>query len=179
MTGLRWLQRQQSIHRELILTNDSFYGPVGDLNGLFERIHANDADVIGLTDDLMYEPHLQSAFLVFRTPVLHSPAFQQFWDTLQIWPRKRDLVKHCEVGLPVALSEAGFRLSSLYTRNANGNILHTAWRELIEDAGFPFVKVSLLRDNPTRQSLDGWHQVIGSRNPDLAEQIRNQLDQQS
>lgn len=179
MTGLRWLQRQQSIHRELILTNDSFYGPVGDLNGLFERIHANDADVIGLTDDLMYEPHLQSAFLVFRTPVLHSPAFQQFWDTLQIWPRKRDLVKHCEVGLPVALGEAGFRLSSLYTRNANGNILHTAWRELIEDAGFPFVKVSLLRDNPTRQSLDGWHQVIGSRNPDLAEQIRNQLDQQS
>ncbi len=57
--------------------------------------------------------------------------------------------------------------------------IHTAWRELIEDAGFPFVKVSLLRDNPTRQSLDGWHQVIGSRNPDLAKQIRNQLDQQS
>jgi len=100
--------------------------------------------------------------------------FQSFWDTLQIWPRKRDLVKQCEVGLPVALQKAGFRLSSLYTEEANGNILHTAWRELIEDAGFPFVKVSLLRDNPTRQPLDGWEQVIGSRNPALAEQISQQ-----
>ncbi|MGB1416425.1 MAG: rhamnan synthesis F family protein [Synechococcus sp.] len=174
MTGLRWLQRQQRLGRELILTNDSFYGPVGDLDDLFQRIHTSDADVIGLTDDLMYAPHLQSAFLVFRAPVLQSDVFQSFWDTLQIWPRKRDLVKQCEVGLPVALQKAGFRLRSLYTEEANGNILHTAWRELIEDAGFPFVKVSLLRDNPTRQRLDGWEQVIGSRNPALAEQIRQQ-----
>ena len=177
MSGLRWLQRQQQIGRELILTNDSFYGPVGDLDDLFQRIKRSDADVIGLTDDLMYAPHLQSAFLVFRSAVVQSPVFQQFWDTLQIWPRKRDLVKHCEVGLPVALQKAGFKLSSLYTNNANGNILHTAWRDLIERKQFPFIKVSLLRDNPTRQTIDGWEQVIASRNPDLAKQIVQQLNE--
>ena len=177
MTGLRWLQRQQWISGELILTNDSFYGPVGDLDDLFQRINASDADVIGLTDDLMYAPHLQSAFLVFRSAVVQSPVFQHFWDTLQIWPRKRDLVKHCEVGLPVALRDAGFQLSSLYTKKSNGNILHTAWRDLIERDQFPFVKVSLLRDNPTRQPIDGWEQVIANRNPHLAEQIVEQLNE--
>ena len=82
--------------RSLILTNDSFWGPIGNLTGLFQRVAASDADVIGLTDDLMYEPHLQSAFLVFREPVLQSAVFQQFWRNLKIWPRKRDLVKQCE-----------------------------------------------------------------------------------
>ena len=94
---------------------------------------------------------------------------------LKIWSRKRDLVKQCEVGLPVALRNAGFCLESLYTKDANGNILHTAWRELIEAQDFPFLKVSLLRDNPTRQPIDDWEQVVGARNPALAQQIRDQL----
>ena len=175
MTGLRWLERNRPMARSLILTNDSFWGPIGNLTGLFQKVAASDADVIGLTDDLMYEPHLQSAFLVFREPVLQSAVFQQFWRNLKIWPRKRDLVKQCEVGLPVALRNAGFCLESLYTKDANGNILHTAWRELIEAQDFPFLKVSLLRDNPTRQPIDDWEQVVGARNPALAQQIRDQL----
>ena len=68
---------------------------------------------------------------------------------MQIWPRKRDLIKQCEVGLPVQLREAGLMLESLYTHNANGNVLHYDWKLLIEQRGFPFLKVSLLRDNPT------------------------------
>ena len=46
----------------LVLTNDSFWGPITPLDDLFQRMHASTADVIGLTDDLMYEPHLSSAF---------------------------------------------------------------------------------------------------------------------
>jgi lipopolysaccharide biosynthesis protein len=123
----------------------------------------------------MYTPHLQSAFLAFQQPVVQSDAFQNFWDQLKSWPRKRDLIKKYEVGLPVLLEQSGFKTESLYTQNANGNILHTAWRELIETKNFPFLKVSLLRDNPTNQNIDAWEQVISERNPILAAQIRAQL----
>jgi hypothetical protein len=46
---------------------------------------------------------------------------------------------------------------------------------LIETKNFPFLKVSLLRDNPTNQNIDAWEQVISERNPILAAQIRAQL----
>jgi len=123
----------------------------------------------------MYTPHLQSAFLAFQKPVIQSDAFQSFWNQLELWPRKRDLIKKYEVGLPVRLQKAGFKTESLYTQHANGNILHTAWRELIEARNFPFLKVSLLRDNPMNQDIDDWSQVISERNPILATQIRSQL----
>ncbi|QNJ04041.1 O-antigen biosynthesis protein [Synechococcus sp. PROS-U-1] len=159
----------------LVLTNDSFWGPVTPLDDLFQRLHTSSADVIGLTDDLMYEPHLSSAFAAYKPKALQCPAFNRFWDALQIWPRKRDLVKHCEVGLPVQLRAAGLKLESLYTHNANGNVLHYDWKYLIEQRGFPFLKVSLLRDNPTRQPIDTWPDVIGQRNPQLAASIKRQL----
>ena len=175
MAALRWLKNDLKYIHQLILTNDSFWGPITPLDDLFKRIKSSNADIIGLTDDQMYTPHLQSAFLAFRQPVIQSDAFQNFWDQLKSWPRKRDLIKKYEVGLPVLLQQSGFKTESLYTQNANGNILHTAWRELIEAKNFPFLKVSLLRDNPTNQDIDAWEQVISERNPILAAQIRSQL----
>ena len=159
----------------LVLTNDSFWGPIIPLDDLFRRLHASTADVIGLTDNLMYEPHLSSAFIAYKPKALQCQAFGRFWESLQIWPRKRELVKHCEVGLPVQLRAAGLKLESLYTQNANGNVLHYDWRHLIEQRGFPFLKVRLLRDNPTRQPIESWPEVIGQRNPQLAASIQRQL----
>ncbi len=159
----------------LVLTNDSFWGPITPLDDLFQRLHASSADVIGLTDDLMYEPHLSSAFTAYKPKALQCPAFNNFWNSLQIWPRKRDLVKQCEVGLPLQLRASGLKLKSLYTHNANGNVLHYDWKHLIEHRGFPFLKVSLLRDNPTQQPVDTWPDVIGQRNPQLAASIKRQL----
>ena len=177
MAALHWLKRDIDNIDQLILTNDSFWGPITPLDDLFQRLKASSADVIGLTDDQMYAPHLQSAFLAFRKPVIQSDAFQSFWNQLESWPRKRDLIKKYEVGLPVCLQKAGFKTESLYTKHANGNILHTAWKELIEAKNFPFLKVSLLRDNPMHQEIDAWEQVISERNPVLAAQIRSQLQQ--
>ena len=159
----------------LVLTNDSFWGPITPLDTLFERLRSSSADVIGLTDDLMYEPHLSSAFIAYKPKALQCQAFGGFWETLQIWPRKRDLIKQCEVGLPVKLRAAGLTLESLYTHNANGNVLHYDWKRLIEQRGFPFLKVSLLRDNPTKQRVDDWWEIVHSRNPTLARNIKKTL----
>ena len=77
--------------------------------------------------------------------------------------------------MPVLLRKAGFKLESLYSQNANGNILHSDWRELIVNQGFPFIKVSLLRDNPHQIDIDGWEKVISQHDARLAVQISEQL----
>jgi GT2 family glycosyltransferase len=178
MAALRFCQKDLSGCRELILTNDSFWGPVRSLGPLFSRLHHNTADVVGLTDNLLYEPHLQSAFVSYRPAVLRSDVFNRFWAELPLFSVKRELVKHCEVGFPVLLRKAGFQLASIYSANASGNVLHFSWRSLIEDQGFPFLKVSLLRDNPTGQSIDGWASLVSAYNPRLARRISRQLDPQ-
>ena len=176
MTGLRlWREEIALKGMEIILANDSFFGPVRTLSTLFEKINKCDADVIGLTHNLMYEPHLQSPFMLYRQRAISSPAFKEFWDTLIVEPSKKELIKKCEVGLPVRLVKAGLSLASLYIKNGHGNDFHFRWKELIENQGFPFIKVSLLRDNHTRQVIDDWPQVVGRHNLSLVRQIQAHL----
>ena len=63
-TGLNMFRDAIETSEEVILTNDSFWGPVRPLRSLFQKLKQTDGDAIGLTDDLMYEPHLQSAHLL-------------------------------------------------------------------------------------------------------------------
>jgi GT2 family glycosyltransferase len=178
MTGLRAFKELVIERGQLLLSNDSFWGPVRPINQLLERLKGSTADVVGLTDNLMYEPHLQSPFLLFRKKVINNSAFWEFWDNIDRWETKRNIVKHYEVGLPVLLKKQGMILESLYSNQSNGNIFHAEWRSLIVDQGFPFIKLSLLRDNPHRVDLDGWQDVVDQYNPWLTRQIVSQLQHQ-
>lgn len=175
-TGIRFCQEDIQTRNEIILTNDSLWGPVNPLKHLFKRIRLSSADVVGLTDDLMYSYHLQSSFLVFRQKAICSQAFQTFWESLPMFNSKRELVKACEVGLSTLLSNADMSLESIYTKNSNGNVLHFQWRTLIEDNNFPFIKVSLLKENPCNQNIEHWQHLLRKKNGKLLKSIKTQLD---
>ena len=177
MTGLRFCRDLIDQRQSVLLSNDSFWGPIRPLTGLINRLSNSQADVIGLTDNLMYEPHLQSAFLMFKRRAVSCPSFWQFWDNIMCWDEKRSIVKNYEVGLSVLLKENGMTLESLYSKNANGNILHAEWKSLIEDHEFPFIKVSLLRDNPHEVDIRDWKETIRRGNRRLARQIENYLEE--
>jgi O-antigen biosynthesis protein len=157
----RWLDRLPL----LILTNDSCYGPLHSVDGLFERLAASSADVVGLTESTAIRSHLQSYFMAYRPRVLRSPLFWAFWEQIGIWDTKIDLVRACEVGWSGVLVDAGFRLEALYLAGQHGNVTHTHWRQLLEELRFPFLKTELLRLNPIRQDIDAWPQVAAACDP--------------
>ena len=175
-TGLNMFRDAIETSEEVILTNDSFWGPVRPLRSLFQKLKQTDGDAIGLTDDLMYEPHLQSAFISYRRPALDHPSFHDFWNDLKVWNSKPDIIKRCEVGLTAKLASEGLKLKAIYSEQSNGNVLHYDWKSLIVDQGFPFIKVTLLKGNPTRQNTDGWRELVRSHNPRLAKRIQEQLE---
>ena len=177
MTGLRFCRDLINQRQSVLLSNDSFWGPIRPLTGLVNRLTNSQADVIGLTDNLMYEPHLQSAFLMFKSRAIACPAFWQFWEQIMCWDEKRNIVKNYEVGLSILLKKNGMTLESLFSKNANGNILHAEWKSLIENHDFPFIKVSLLRDNPHGVDIKGWKETIRRGNRRLAGQIENYLEE--
>ena len=155
----------------LILANDSCYGPFYDLSQLFDRLSASNADVIGLTDSTTLQYHLQSYFIAYNKRVLSSPVFWSFWNQIQIWPSKVDLVRVCEVGWSDILVKAGFQLEALYFAGEHGNVTHTHWRQLLVDYEFPFIKTELLRLNPILQDINGWYEIAYKLNPRIAPMI--------
>jgi hypothetical protein len=100
--------------RELIIINDSMYGPLRNLDQILARLDYQEADIWGLTESWQQRYHLQSYFLAFGPKALHAPAFQEFWRTVKPVPSKVFIVKEYEVGITRVMMHAGLRCKALW-----------------------------------------------------------------
>lgn len=114
---------------ELILCNDSVYGPFYDLRKLFQDMRQKDGDFWGITESFDFSRHLQSYFLVFKRPVLQSATFREFWASLESLKNKKEIIRRYEIGLSQLLLNAGFSLYALVSYNDLdlGNRQHPSW----------------------------------------------------
>lgn len=135
----------------LLLANDSVIGPLDEraYATLIERLRASDADMVGLTENRMPHRHLQSYFLAFGPRALASDAFRRAFAGMRSLPTKELVIDAYETSLTRQFERAGLRAEALfaplYDEPRSGDDTTARWRELVE-AGFPFVKASLLRD---------------------------------
>jgi hypothetical protein len=135
----------------LLLVNDSVIGPLDGhaFATLIERLRKTDADMVGLTENRMPHRHLQSYFLAFGPRALRSDAFRRAFFGMRSLPTKELVIDAYETSLTRQLERAGLGAAALfpplYDEPRSGDDTIARWRELI-DAGFPFVKASLLRN---------------------------------
>lgn len=187
---------------ELIVCNDSVYGPLSDLATVFSTMRSRGANFWGLTDSYDYQHHLQSYFLVFAGGALQSQGFNDFWQSIQVLEDKVEIIRQYEVGLSRSMRAAGFPPEALARSQRIGNVkhigsswryylklfsrrwrdkdfwaegfraisgdllvgknvTHSEWKSVLEDAGVPFIKIGLIRDNPKDvANLDEVYDVI-------------------
>ncbi len=119
---------------ELLLCNDSVYGPVVPLAPVFQAMAARGIDGWGLTENFEIDRHLQSYFLVFTARVLRSQVFRAFWDGVEVLSDKREIIRRYEVGLSQTLREAGFELAALvdFDRVDGVQRLRQSWRQYLK-----------------------------------------------
>jgi hypothetical protein len=135
----------------LLLANDSVIGPLSGpaFDALIGRLRASSADMVGLTENRMPHRHLQSYFLAFGPRALASDAFRRALLGMRSLPTKELVIDAYETSLTMQLEHIGLRAEALfpplYDEPRSGDDTTARWRELV-DAGFPFVKASLLRD---------------------------------
>ncbi len=103
------------LHRfeQLVLANDSVYGPLFDLGEILARCDAS-ADIWGMTDNSTGGYHLQSYFLLFRRPALACAALSAFFRAVRPVQSKEWVIRRYEIGLTRAMRRAGLRCAALF-----------------------------------------------------------------
>lgn len=119
---------------ELLLVNDSVYGPFEDLAAVLSRCDPEQAAVWGVTDSWFRRFHLQSYFLLFKRQALMSDAFARFWNNVRYVPSKRWIIEKYEVGLSQAMIRDNLRCAALYPYRRIAEALTAAVAAMREEA---------------------------------------------
>lgn len=168
---------------DLLLANDSVYAPIGDLAAAVSELTANAADVRGMVQSYEFQPHLQSWFLLFSKRVWQHPDFRTFLNQPFGDLTKSEIILRGEVGLAEFISRNGFSSYSAFPPQKDmlppriaANPTHFLWREIICDAGLPFIKVELLRDNPMKlPGVSDWRTIVAEKAPAMLAPIERHL----
>ena len=108
---------------EVVLTNDTYVGLLRHPRRMFADMADRPVEYWGVTASQQIVPHLQSFFLVLRSPVVRSRTFTEFWRRLRPAASRTEAIRTQELGLSRALDAAGFA----YTE---GGIPGTSIRQL-------------------------------------------------
>ncbi|MBQ8197893.1 MAG: hypothetical protein IJZ76_00495 [Lachnospiraceae bacterium] len=140
---------------ELLLTNDTYFGPIYPFSTMFSRMDAYECDFWGITrhpsgemsDGVKYDSHIQSYFLNFKKKVLHSDDFTSFWLNLLYPTTFQEAVQKFELGINHFLREKGYKGAAymdLHVPNfplkESENPYYTHSLELVRDMEIPIIK---------------------------------------
>ena len=118
---------------ELLLVNDSCFGPFGTLEKTFERLRGLDGDVVSLTEGWFGGFHLQSFFLLLKASALRMGALESFFKAYSFPRLKADIVREGEIGLSRHFLRRGLVLKALFDFHSVRRFFFENWRARLED----------------------------------------------
>lgn len=126
---------------ELVLCNDTFYGPFISFELIFSKMQNNTTDFWGLNYiecDLL--SHIQSYFLVFRKDILQDDEFYRYLDKKISDDSNNisDIYVSFECGLFIFLKLKGYKYNS-YAKNDNFDIYRSP-NHYIRESNLPILK---------------------------------------
>lgn len=145
-------------HDELVLFNDSFFGPLYPFADVFAEMAPQAADFWGLSVHGAVKsagqcPHghrpryLQTYFLVFRSRLLHAPAFREFWEHQPTLRHFYELADRFGGFLTRHFEELGFSWTAYSDTTdledpATNNFAHHSYnfREMVVRRRYPVIK---------------------------------------
>lgn len=145
-------------YEELLIINDTVYGPLYPLQEVLKNMEKEDADFWGLTqvEETDYHPgYLQSYFLVVREKMLHSFDFVNYWKEMQYYEGFREVLHFYEQCFTTFFEGKGYRWISYVDTSAYStagekvvpNPYYHLFEEIRQDRHvMPFLKKKPLAD---------------------------------
>lgn len=151
-----------ALYDELVLTNNSCYGPIYPFCEIFEEMDNRKCDFWGITknnqeNNLIAKhnkkklcEHIQSYFLVFKKNVFLSDAFKIWWNTVKFYNDYKKIVGYYETKFTKYLEYCGFVSDSYVSLENNyeiaGNPTYYT-NKLLKEYRLPLVKRKLFTVN--------------------------------
>ncbi|MDF2560603.1 MAG: hypothetical protein K0R99_2049 [Microbacterium sp.] len=150
--GLEHVGVSVSDYDEIILTNDTWFGPVRPFAPVLERMAAAPVDFWGMTDHPALDPnpftgkdvlpyHLQSFWIAVRPQLFLSEAWRDYWHALPEMATVQDAVLLHEANFTRHFAEQGFRHAVAFPSSdfpSEHPALFNA--DLLIEAGCPLLK---------------------------------------
>lgn len=114
MVGLHKIIPYMDKLEEIILLNDSVFGPLFDMTPLFEKMQKDPCDFWGIVDSYECAYHLQSFFLCFKQRVLRERVLIDFLNQYQFSNDKSNVIQQGEIGITRFLVARGFKPAAAY-----------------------------------------------------------------
>ncbi|AXV15129.1 hypothetical protein CYG48_05090 [Neorhizobium sp. SOG26] len=166
---------------ELVLCNDSCFGPIDSFVPLMEAMEKKEIDFWGMTANNKPTQHLQSYFLVFRRRAFETGAFRDFFEAVEVEDNVQAVILKYETQLTGLLEAQSLRWEAFVSPTVpassmlNGNPVHNPVRLL--KMGMPLVKVKAL--NHILANDDGIPQLISEirrRSPDVCAIVESESE---
>lgn len=100
---------------QILICNDSVYGPVFDLSLVFNIMDSKQVDMWGITSSTQVSKHLQSYFIVFNKTIIKSGCLQEYFNGVKLLSNKKDIILKYEIGLTKYFFDKGFTYASFYS----------------------------------------------------------------
>lgn len=110
-------QTELQKYDEIVLCNDSFYGPIFPFEEVWNKVEKEQPDFWGLTrhpggtwgNGELFPTHIQSYFLVLGRQLFLSCTFHKFWEKVSYWTDFLDVIKGFEVKFTEYFERQGFK----------------------------------------------------------------------
>lgn len=145
---------------ELILANDSFFGPINSFSHVFKAMdEREDIDLWSMTSNMGNkdtQPSMQTYFVVFKKECLHSSAFREYWTSLPRFSKFSEVVEQYEKNLATFFADKGYRWGAyiddskydcVTPRDYFFSSYHSMQYELMKEQKYPVIKRKIFAFN--------------------------------
>lgn len=156
---------------ELLMLNDSFFGPFYPLDDMFEKMEESDSDFYGAFQNFedknikdffghkLKHGHIRGSicyFYIIKSRLLHSPEFKKYWNQMPEVHVDSDTYFFAELNFWDYVKDAGFKIDSYQNEALKGyffdNLTHNMVK-LVRDNKIPFARIRPFGTDMKDQSL--------------------------
>ncbi|MFC6994160.1 rhamnan synthesis F family protein [Streptococcus loxodontisalivarius] len=154
---------QIKTYDSVTVMNDTCFGPLWDMAPLYHKYEADEStDFWGMTNNREtaksrhtqgFREHLQSYYMVFKSPAIKSSAFSNFWQNVVDFDNVQDVIDHYETQVTTTLLDAGYHYKAVFdtTKEDASHLLHADFSyyhpTAILEHRVPFIKVKTIDAN--------------------------------
>jgi len=157
-----------SLYDEVIICNDSVFGPLIPIKELFNKMDGVNCDFWGITESNLVAYHIQSYFIVFRKKLIDSLLFYKSWDNIEILEDKSEIIEKYEIGLSQLYIQNDFIGTACNKDNISHKTILIYILKLLKEAPFrifnitknPFFYINIIRKKQYNAPIHFWKDFL-------------------